>query len=95
MYFETTMYIYYYERDVSRRESNHPLPRHFCDTGRFRGHAVKSRGEAETPQRRVNCMNSSHGKPFQFLACFYISGMCRFSLPRVHTLQTAAKQLSC
>lgn len=27
---------------------------------------------------RACCMNSSHGKPFQFSACFYTGGMCRF-----------------
>lgn len=63
---------------------------HFC--GDFVcSHAVKSldessRAKSTTPQRRVNCMNSSHGKPFQFLACFYTTAACAASRSREYTL---------
>lgn len=64
---------------------------------RFPRAAVKSRGgvsrEAETTQPAC-CINSSHGKPFQFLACSCTSGFCAASRPRYTPGYTLCKQLA-
>lgn len=58
----------------------------------FRARPGRSLGDAAAIQPAC-CINSSHGKPFQFLACSCTSSFCAASRPRVPGY-TLCKQLA-